>query len=169
MASFLERYWLFIVAFLLVSIVCGGTVLAVKQSSHQTTEITLSPANPIQNQGEIYIGGAVANPGFYPLKESDSIETLIQAAGPMSDADLSHIKIQIPKTGETNPPQRININRAEAWLIETLPGIGHEKAQAIVDYRSKYGPFHRIEDLFNINGIGRTTLDKIRDLITVED
>ncbi len=169
MSSHLDRLWLFIVAFLLVSLVCGGIVLAVKESSHQLVEISLSSATPPQYHGEIYIGGAVASPGFYPAKSDDTIDALIQATGPMPDADLSHIKIHVPKVGESHPPQKINLSRAEAWLLEALPGIGQGKAQAIVDYRTQHGPFHRIEDLLNVDGIGPSTLDKIRDLITVED
>ena len=169
MSSHLSKYWLFIIAFLLVSIACGGAVLAVKQSSHPPVEISLSPAIAPQYQGEIYIGGAVANPGFYPVKEDDTINALIQAAGLTPDADLSHVKIHIPEIGENHLPQRINVNRAEVWLLEVLPGIGQIKAQAIIDYREQYGTFHRIEDLLKVEGIGSTTLEKIKDYITVED
>jgi len=50
-----------------------------------------------------------------------------------------------------------------------LPGIGQGKAQAIVDYRNQHGPFRRIEDVLKVEGIGSGTLDKIKNLITVED
>ncbi|MGD0353399.1 MAG: ComEA family DNA-binding protein [Dehalococcoidia bacterium] len=53
--------------------------------------------------------------------------------------------------------------------MDALPGIGPGRAQAIVDYRSQNGPFRRIEDLLNVEGIGESTLDRMRDLITVED
>lgn len=169
MSNNLDKYWLFIIAFLLVSLVCGGTILVIKQNSHQTMEINLSSASPSQYQGEIYIGGAVANPGIYSLNKDDTIETLIQSAGLMPDADPGHIKIHVPKTDESNPPQRISLNRAETWLLEALPGIGESKAQDIVDYRNQHGQFHRIEDLLKVEGIGNSTLDKIREMITVED
>lgn len=169
MSSHLDKYWLLIVAFLMVSLIAGGIILAVKQSSHKSIEISLSQTAPIQYKGEIYIGGAVANPGFYPLSEEDTIEALIQTAGLTPDADTSKIKIYIPKTDETSQPQRINLNRAESWLLDALPGIGPDRAQAIVDYRNQNGQFRRIEDLLNVGGIGNTTLDTIRDLVTLED
>ncbi|MBM4447411.1 MAG: hypothetical protein FJ023_08745 [Chloroflexi bacterium] len=169
MSSNLNKYWLFIIAFLLVSLVSGGIVLAVKQSSHRPVEISLSQTAPIQYKGEIYIGGAVANPGFYPFKEDDTIEALVQAAGLISDADTGKIKIYVPRTGEGSQPQRINLNWAEGWLLDALPGIGPDRAQAIIDYRSQHGPFRRIEDLLKVEGIGESTLDRIRDFITVED
>jgi len=169
MPSHLNKYWLIIIAFMLVSLIAGGIALAVKQSRHKPVEISLSQTTPIQYKGEIYIGGAVANPGFYPLIEDDTIETLIRAAGLTPDADAGKIKIYVPKTGETYQLQKINLNRAEAWLLDALPGIGPDRAQAIVDYRNQNGHFRRLEDLLNVGGIGNNTLDTIRDLVTLED
>ena len=169
MSSNLNKYWFFVIAFLLVSLISGGIVLAVKQSSHKSVEISLSQTAPIQYEGEIYIGGAVANPGFYSFKEDDTVEALVQAAGLISDADTGKIKIYVPKTGEGSQPQRINLNRAEGWLLDALPGIGPDRAQAVVDYRNQNGPFRRIEDLLQVEGIGESTLDRIRDLIALED
>jgi competence protein ComEA len=138
-------------------------------SSHKPVEIYLSQAAPLQYEGEIYIDGAVANPGLYPLRQGDTIESLIQTAGLIPDADTGQIKIYVPKTGELSQPQRIDLNRAEVWLLDALPGIGPGRAQAIIDYRSQNGPFHRVEDLLNVEGIGESTLDRMRDFITVED
>ena len=49
----------------------------------------------------------------------------------------------------------VNINKADATALEQhLKGIGPVKAKAIVDYRRKNGPFKKIEDLRNVEGIG---------------
>ncbi len=66
-------------------------------------------------------------------------------------------------------PQKIDINRAEAWLLQALPGIGETRAQAIIDYRRQNGPFQSINELTKVSGIGAATLDSIKDLITVTD
>jgi len=87
----------------------------------------------------------------------------------MPDTDLKHIRIHVPEIGKSQPPQRISLNRAEVWLLEALPGIGQGRAQSIADYRNEHGHFRRVEDLLKVEGIGSSTLDKIRDLITVED
>ncbi|MEK7777785.1 MAG: ComEA family DNA-binding protein [Chloroflexota bacterium] len=63
--------------------------------------------------------------------------------------------------------QRININTASVELLDTLPGIGEVKAKAIVDYRNQQGPFHRIDELMNVPGIGPTTYQALRGLVTV--
>lgn len=169
MPNHLDKYWLLIITFLMVSLIAGGIVLAVKQSSHKPIEISLSQTAPIQYKGNIYIGGAVVNPGFYSLREDDTIEALIQSAGLTPDADTSKIKIYVSETTEAPQPQKVNLNLAEAWLLDALPGIGPDRAQAIIDYRNQNGQFRRIEDLLNIGGIGSTTLDTIRDLVTLEN
>lgn len=61
----------------------------------------------------------------------------------------------------------ININTADAALLETLPGIGPSKSAAIIDYRTQNGPFARIEDIQNVSGIGPSTYANIAPLITV--
>jgi competence protein ComEA len=63
----------------------------------------------------------------------------------------------------------ININTADATLLDTLPGIGPTKATAIIDYRTANGPFLRIEDIQNVSGIGPSTYADIAPLITVGD
>jgi competence protein ComEA len=169
MSNRLDKYWLITIAFLLVSLIAGGIILAIKQNSHKPVEICLSQPAPLQYDGDIFIRGAVANPGLYPLRQDDTIESLIQTAGLISDADTGKIEIYVPKSGEMSEPQKIDLNRAETWLLDALPGIGPGRAQAIIDYRIQNGPFHRIEDLLNVEGIGESTLDKMRDFITVED
>ncbi len=71
--------------------------------------------------------------------------------------------------GEEQSPQKIDINRAEPWLLEALPGIGETLAQRIVDYRDDNGSFKRIEDLLKVSGIGEGTFENIKDFITVSD
>lgn len=62
----------------------------------------------------------------------------------------------------------ININTADATLLDTLPGIGPSKATAIIEYRNANGPFARIEDIQNVSGIGPSTYADIAPLITVD-
>ena len=55
----------------------------------------------------------------------------------------------------------VNINTAEAEVIaELITGVGPQKAQAIVNYREKFGEFKSIEDLLSVKGIGPGILEK---------
>ena len=57
----------------------------------------------------------------------------------------------------------VSINTADApTLAKELTGIGKKKAQAIIDYRLKNGPFTQIDDLANVKGISAKTIEKNR-------
>ncbi len=59
--------------------------------------------------------------------------------------------------------EKIDINTASASQIQTLPGIGPVKAQAIIDTR----PYATIDELIRVRGIGPKTLERLRPLVTV--
>ena len=61
----------------------------------------------------------------------------------------------------------VNINTAASTELQTLPGIGPSKAQAIIDYRTEKGDFEKVDDLINVKGIGPKTMEKIKPLCTV--
>lgn len=164
-----DRFYILVIAVLVVAAVTGAIRLAVQHSTSQPLEIRLSETEPSALTGQLHIGGAVANPGTYPWQEDDTIQALLLDAGIEPHADLSHIKLYVPGEDEAELPQKIDINRAEAWLLQALPGIGEAKAQAIVAYRQEHGPFRSIEDLVKVSGIGPATLEKISDCITVSD
>jgi len=163
-----SQLWTLIISLLIVIIIAGG--ILIWSQCRRPSEISISKPPSPEQPNYIYIGGAVNNPGFYPLRASDSMEALIQAAGgTTSGADLGQLKLYVPAVGEEKQPQKVNINRAEAWLLEALPGIGEVRAQAIIDYRLQKGVFHNINELTKVEGIGITTCEKIKDLITVGD
>ncbi|MFU2058501.1 ComEA family DNA-binding protein [Avibacterium volantium] len=62
--------------------------------------------------------------------------------------------------------EKLNINTATASDIQrSLVGIGAKKAEAIVEYREKHGKFTAIEQLLEVQGIGKATLEKNRERI----
>ncbi len=131
-------------------------------------EITLP--DEVAIEGYVHVGGAVANPGLYPLTGGDTIEDLLAAGGgATAAADLDQLSLIVPEAGQSDNAQRININTADAWLLEALPGIGPTRAAAIIEYRSDNGPFRDTSDLTKVAGIGPATLEELEPLITVAD
>jgi competence protein ComEA len=62
----------------------------------------------------------------------------------------------------------VNVNTADAsMLAKELDGIGPAKAQAIVEYRQKNGPFKSPDDLLKVDGIGERVLDMNRGNIQI--
>jgi competence protein ComEA len=160
--------WKIIAILLVVVIIAGGTVIWLKY--RRGTAIEISLASEPSPTGEIYIGGEVNNPGFYPLYTDDNIEGVIAAAGGVTDnADPGQFELIVPGNGEEESIQLVNINRAEAWLLESLPGVGPVKAQAIVAYREQNGPFRSIYEIMEVEGFGEASFEQIKHLITVAD
>ncbi|MCL4469872.1 MAG: ComEA family DNA-binding protein [Gammaproteobacteria bacterium] len=62
---------------------------------------------------------------------------------------------------------QINLNTATQAELEALKGVGPAKAKAIVDYRTKSGPFKSVDDLEKVSGFGKKTVDKLRADLTV--
>lgn len=63
----------------------------------------------------------------------------------------------------TEDVQSIDINRADAEVLETLPGVGPAMASRIIAAR----PFNDLEDLVQISGISTKTLGRIRPLVSI--
>lgn len=77
-----------------------------------------------------------------------------------------------PTEAATQPPTEpgpLDLNRATAQELTTLPGIGEVLAQRIVDYREAHGPFRSVDELIAVEGIGEGKLEKLRELVTVEE
>lgn len=63
----------------------------------------------------------------------------------------------------------VNINTADAALLDTLPGIGPALAQRIIEHRETYGDFVHPEILTAVSGIGEKIYLKIAPHITIEE
>jgi len=183
-----------ILAVLSAVAIAGVVLLANRLSTAGAIEIaTPEPARTaVPRTWAAYITGAVATPGVYEITPGDRLTSLVQAAGgATADAALESVNLavilsdqdhwHIPRVGETPVPKvsqstgspqaaagvaaRININTATVIDLMALPGIGEVKAHAIVVYREANGPFKTVDDLLKVSGIGRATLDAIRELV----
>lgn len=72
-------------------------------------------------------------------------------------------------TNKTLYQELININTADADLLQTLPGIGETLAQRIIDYRQQNGPFSNVRQLEMVDGIGEGKMLEIIQMICTED
>ena len=64
--------------------------------------------------------------------------------------------------------EKVNINTADAATLDrVLVGVGPSKAEAIVAYRKQNGAFRSADQLVSVKGIGRATVEKNRERITL--
>ena len=73
-----------------------------------------------------------------------------------------------PSPGPLARPQlTVDLNQATEHELVQLPGIGPARAQAILAFRARYGPFRRISQLLRVRGIGRATLRRLRPFLVL--
>jgi len=167
MTGIREKMWLIIAAFLIACLITGIVFFGIRFSNLQPTEIILSDSRQADVSGDVYVSGSVARPGIYAAQPGDTLTALVSAAGVSDNADLGAISIYVPAKGESTPPQKVDLNHAETWLLQALPGIGEGKAAQIVDYRIKNGPFRSVDDLSKIKGFGKSVVDNLRGFVSL--
>jgi len=103
------------------------------------------------------------------LEDGQQLDIPYLAGQAPQPADPNALSLPGATEEPVNPtnPDLININTATLEELDSLPGIGPTIAQRIVDYRSQNGLFLSIEDIMNVSGIGPSTFDQIKELITV--
>ncbi len=62
-------------------------------------------------------------------------------------------------------PFAVDLNTADLPTLQTLPGIGHSRAEAIVLQRLRHGPLRQLEELDRVDGIGPVTRERLRPLV----
>ena len=157
----------------------------------------ITPEATIPKTIIVHIDGEVLNPGIVYLTENSRILDAINASGGLTDvADSSKVnlaytlkdgqKVHIPSIYDeevsyitddagsnvivpdnAGKSSLININNASAKDLEALPGIGESTALKIVDYRNKNGSFKTIEDIKNVNGIGESKFNMLKNYICI--
>lgn len=96
------------------------------------------------------------------VSPSESVGNSIQTTSTTSTTSTSASE----QRGSTSSSGKININTADAKELMKLSGVGETRAQAIIAYREKNGPFASIEDLKRVAGIGEKTFEKLKRRIT---
>lgn len=185
---------LYVLLGVFVGFLLGGVMLFV--SRKPAGEPIILRAAPTSAPIKVHVVGAVPRPDVYELLEGARVQDALDAAGgALAEANLDGLNlaalvvdgqqldipykdgvepietVELPgsetATPDPNAGERININTASLEELDSLPGIGLTTAQKIIDYRLANGPFAKIEDILNVSGIGPTTFEGLKDLITV--
>lgn len=75
---------------------------------------------------------------------------------------------QTTQNGGNSKSGLININTANETELDSLPGIGPSIAAKIINYREENGDFASIEDIKNVNGIGESKFENMKEKICVK-
>jgi competence protein ComEA len=61
----------------------------------------------------------------------------------------------------------VDLNTASVEELQAVKGVGASKAEAIVQHRKQHGPFKRVEELDDVKGFGKKTVERLRSEFTV--
>lgn len=64
----------------------------------------------------------------------------------------------------------VNINTADKEsLMSAIKGVGEKRAEAIIAYREKNGPFKSIEELAEVRGVSASVVEANLNNLSIED
>jgi competence protein ComEA len=61
----------------------------------------------------------------------------------------------------------VNINTATQSELEAVKGLGPAKAKAIIVYRESNGNFKNLDELDNVKGFGKASVEKLKEELSV--
>ncbi len=146
----------------------GGEVLIV--SDPEGIEVTLS--------GEVELAGT------YLLPVNSTLADAIKAAGGVtSNADSKCYETSFVLDGDmafyiapiydstdacsSSPIDKACINSADKATLLAKTSLSESQSQALINYRSEHGSFHRLEEIQNVSGIGAATWEKNKKYISL--
>lgn len=95
---------------------------------------------------------------YFPTKDEMENQQGVPVDGTYTDGQANN----------SEQSQKIDINTADKEQLMTLSGIGEAKAESIIRYRAEHGNFAQIEDITNVDGIGESLFQKIKEYIYVK-
>jgi len=154
------------VIFVAVSMLAGAVILLVKQyDSDFLPDLGPAPAHGRLNAGietESATGNVDNTNARLPSTGADS-------GRPAASQDLGYPAAgTAAKSASSDGNLLVPVNTAPASELQKLPGIGPKLAEAIIEYRTRSGPFERVEQLLEVKGIGPAKLGRMLPLVKLE-
>ncbi|WP_369805940.1 helix-hairpin-helix domain-containing protein [Amycolatopsis sp. M39] len=133
----------------------------------------------------ISVVGHVRSPGLVTVPSGSRVADALRAAGgatPGADltalnlarklTDGEQLAVGVPATsaapaGSGAAASKIDLNSATAEQLDSLPGVGEVTARRITDWRTQHGGFASVEQLRDVDGIGASKFEKLREQVTV--
>lgn len=96
---------------------------------------------------------------FASRPQSEDYRVVLQREGVLQEVAES----QAPATGAG---EKVDLNTADIYQLQELPGIGEKRARDIVADREANGPFRFPEEITRVSGIGEGTMRGLLDYVT---
>ncbi|WP_435830606.1 helix-hairpin-helix domain-containing protein [Polymorphospora rubra] len=154
-----------------------------------------SAVAPAATEVVVAVAGRVHRPGLVRLPAGSRVADALTAVGgalpgvdvallnlarKLVDGELILVGVTAPPgvpgaagnpaggdTAGAAPGGRLNLNTATLAQLDALPGVGPVLAQRILDARERRGGFRSVGDLRQVDGIGESRYEELKDLVTV--
>ncbi|MEP2372653.1 MAG: ComEA family DNA-binding protein [Ilumatobacter sp.] len=175
-------------------VAAGSVTLPPPSTIERVPDSAPDPTDDVDGVVVVHVAGAVMVSGVFELDSGSRVaDAIAQAGGPSPDADpgalnlaaplVDGTRVYVPMVGEEVPVEDlpsvspvdevgsapagpIDVNRASASELESLPGVGPATAAAIITERDRNGPFVSFDDLERVPGIGPAKLSALDGLVT---
>ncbi|SEP45777.1 ComEA family DNA-binding protein [Amycolatopsis saalfeldensis] len=149
----------------------------------------ISAAAPSSGKLVISVVGHVRAPGLITVPSGARVDDALRAAGgadpgtdltglnlarKLTDGEQLAVGITVAAApapagpaGAGAAPGKVDLNSATPEQLDTLPGVGEVTAKRIVDWRTQHGGFSSVEQLRDVDGIGASKFDKLREQVSV--
>jgi competence protein ComEA len=114
-----------------------------------------SPVGEVKAAPVLSPAAAESEPGLPSRSNQRTIAEQSGTSHAVSDAGVAAVR------------RVVDLNRATAKELESLPGIGVVLAERVIAYRESVGRFQSVEDLREVTGIGSKKFDRLKPLVTV--
>jgi competence protein ComEA len=171
----------------LVAVVAGVAAWRSRPAADPVVQSVALPSAPTSSAAQtvVAVSGKVRRPGLVRLPAGARVADALQAAGgALPGAELGGLNlarkvvdgelIAVGVPGQQAAPsdaaasgQPLDLNTASTEQLEALPGVGPVLAQSIVTYRTGHGGFRSVDELREVDGIGDSRYERLKDLVRV--
>ena len=129
----------------------------------------------------VHVVGAVASPGIVHLPVGARVDDAIAAVGgasslkALASVNLARVLVDgeqivvdsagLAATSGRSGQAMVSLNSADVTQLDSLPGVGPVLAQRIVDWRKDHGPFHSLDELSEVSGIGTALMADLKNRV----
>jgi competence protein ComEA len=142
----------------------GDAIISAGGLTEEADAVIVNQAEKLWDGAQVHVPSVQQLAANEAGSVADTLLTSRMVEPPPGVSGIGAISASSSEGSSGGVGQGININVATAVELETLPGIGPSKAQAIIEHR----PYSTVDELERVPGIGAKTVEQLRASVVVQ-